>query len=391
MSEFSLTVPDPEQIKQELQAPEPPKPEAQQKLEEQAEKNAAAIMEVEGPESEAGKRIKALMDAFGQETIVQSGSANNQLLKTSVGELAKAGSGGDEVSKTLLSLQREIKELDPSGVDFSGKGFLRIFSNPVKKYFGKYQKSENVIGSIVESLESGKQTLIKDNGSLKSEQTAIRENTRKLKTDIELGALMDKAIEAKVAEAKAQGADPDKIQFVENEILFPLRQRIMDMQQLQVVNQQGFLAMEVIQRNNSELIRGVDRAKNVTVAALRIAVTVASALYNQKITLEKIQALNETTGNLISQTSKMLKEQGAEIQKQAISSTISVDLLKQSFLDVTSALDDIERFKSAALPVMKSTIDQFQQLAKDGEARIQRLEKGSSLAGSARQALPPQS
>ncbi|MDR2613513.1 MAG: toxic anion resistance protein [Deltaproteobacteria bacterium] len=392
MSEFSLSVPDPEQIKKEILPPEPPAPEAQQKLQEQAEKNASAILEIEGPDSEQGRRIRELMDSFGQDNITQAASSRNQLLKTSVSELAKAGEGGDVVSKTLVSLQEKIKELDPSGVDFSGKGFLSIFSNPIKKYFSRYQKSENVIGSIIESLESGKQTLLKDNVSLKGEQDTLRDNTKKLKTDIELGTLMDKAIEDKLAEARAQGAAPEKVSFVENEILFPLRQRLMDMQQLQVVNQQGYLAMEVIQRNNKELVRGVDRAKNVTVSALRIAVTVASALYNQKLTLDKIQALNETTGNLISQTSKMLKEQGAEIQKQAISSTVSVDVLKQSFQDVIGALDDIDRYKAAALPVMKGTIGEFQKLAEAGETRIQNLERGTRLTSSQpQQSLPPQS
>ncbi|MDR3153337.1 MAG: toxic anion resistance protein [Deltaproteobacteria bacterium] len=393
MSEFSLTVPDPAQIQQEILPTPPPAPEDQAKIKEQADKNATAIMECENPDSEQSKTILAMMESFGMGNLVQVGTANNALMKTSLSELAKAGEGGDQVSKTLVSLQKEIKELDPSGVDFSRKGFLSIFSNPIKKYFSRYQKSENVIGSIVDSLENGKQTLIKDNGSLKNEQTSLRENTKKLKTDIELGSMMDKAIEDKLAEARASGGDPDKLGFIEKEILFPLRQRIMDMQQLQVVSQQGFLAMEVIQRNNNELIRGVDRAKNVTVAALRIAVTVASSLYNQKITLEKIKALNETTGGLIAQTSKMLKEQGAEIQKQAMSSSISVDTLKQSFQDIMGALDDIDRYKAAALPVMKSTIDQFQKLAQDGEQRIQKLEKGARLTqgqgAGPQQNLPP--
>jgi hypothetical protein len=39
---------------------------------------------------------------------------------------------------------------------------------------------------------------------------------------------------------------------------------------------------------------------------------------------------------------------------------------------------------------MKNTIEQFQTLAKDGEARIQRLEKGSRIAlQQETQALPP--
>ena len=43
-----------------------------------------------------------------------------------------------------------------------------------------------------------------------------------------------------------------KISFVKEEILFPLRQRIMDMQQMIVINQQGIVSLNVIRRNNKD-------------------------------------------------------------------------------------------------------------------------------------------
>ena len=46
-----------------------------------------------------------------------------------------------------------------------------------------------------------------------------------------------------------------KISFVCEEILFSFRQRIMDMQQMIVVNQSGIVSLKVIKRNNKELIR----------------------------------------------------------------------------------------------------------------------------------------
>jgi len=146
-----------------------------------------------------------------------------------------------------------------------------------------------------------------------------------------------------------------------------------------VVNQQGIIAMEVVRRNNAELMRGVDRAKTVTVSALRTAVIVASALYNQRIVLQKITMLNQATNNIISSTSKMLKDQGAEIQKQSMDTGVSVDTLKTAFNDVMGALDSISQYKQSALPVMKNTIEQFRDLANKGEERISRLERGSAL------------
>jgi uncharacterized protein YaaN involved in tellurite resistance len=153
----------------------------------------------------------------------------------------------------------------------------------------------------------------------------------------------------------------------------------MDLQQMLVVNQQGIMAIEVVIRNNKELIRGVDRAQNVTISALKIAVTVASALYNQQIVLKKIELLNQTTTELIAGTSRMLKNQGAAIQKQSMEANISVDTLKQAFADVLSALDSISVYKQEALPKMRHTIDQFRTLADEGEKQIVRLEKGHKL------------
>ena len=118
-----------------------------------------------------------------------------------------------------------------------------------------------------------------------------------------------------------------------------------------MVNQQGILAIELVIRNNMELIRGVDRATNVTVSALQVAVTLALALANQKIVLEKIQAVNETTDKLIAGTAERLRTQGAEIHKMAVGHAASTSTtLKKAFVDIRAALDDISRFRQEALP-----------------------------------------
>ena len=190
-----------------------------------------------------------------------------------------------------------------------------------------------------------------------------------------LGLKLDDYLTNAIEKAKLEGEDQEKIDFIENEILFPLRQRIEDFQQIQVVDQQGIIAMELIRRNNKELIRSVDRAQNVTVTALRTAVTVAGALYNQKIVLEKVNMLNATTNQMIESTSKMLHKQGVEVQKQATEASISPETLKTAFDETLQALDDINAYKKEALPRMKETIDTFNELAEVGEKKIQELEK----------------
>lgn len=378
ISGFSMDVLDATAIEQEVKKQEEAIPEEVIKIREQAEKNALAIFNCDFDSLTERSQYTNSIEQFGLDTI-QKSSSKNSLLKVQVGKLSQSGAEGGDVSKGLMELHREIKNLDPSMVDFTKHGVLGKLFNPVRAYFEKYTKAEDAISDIINSLDKGKATLKNDITTLSIEQQALRDLSKKLAKEIEMASAMDSILEAKLEEAHAANMDENKIRFIQEEVLYPLRQRVMDMQQMTVVNHQGIIAMEVIIRNNKELMRGVDRAKNVTVTALRTAVMVASALYNQKIVLQKIQMLNETTNKLIASTSKMLKEQGTEIHRQSSETNISVDVLKTAFQDVITALDDISTFKRQALPLMKNNIEQFRELADKGEEEIQKLEKGSAL------------
>ena len=372
MAEFSLDV---DEIKKDV---ETSFKEEEEKLEdsglkEQAQGNAVAIFESDLDNPQERENILRPLDDFGLNEMSKSAS-HNEILATRFVDLTKGGKDADNISEQLLELNRQLKDLDPSKVDFAKKGVLGNIMNPVRKYFDKYEKAEVAIADIVDSLEKSSKVLQNDNTTLLNEENDLREVTNKLMADIELGKQMDASIEAQIQEAELQGVDEEKISFVREEILFPLRQRIMDMQQMIVVNQQGIVSLNVIRRNNKELIRGVKRAQNVTVSALRTGVMVASALYDQKIVMDKINILNETTENIIEATSHMLKEQGSEIQKHSADTMISPEVLKASFAEALQAIEDVSTYKEQALPQMKETIDMFSDMAEEGQKVVTKIE-----------------
>ena len=55
------------------------------------------------------------------------------------------GDEGGEVAIGLTELQRAMKDLDPSMIDFTKKGFFGRVANPIRTYFDQYQKADNVI------------------------------------------------------------------------------------------------------------------------------------------------------------------------------------------------------------------------------------------------------
>ena len=372
MAEFSLDV---DEIKKDV---ETSLKEEEEKLEnsnlkDQAQANAVAIFDTDLNNPQERENILKPLDNFGLNEMSKSAS-HNEILATRFVDLTKGGKEADNISEKLLELNSQMKDLDPSKVDFAKKGVLGNLVNPVRKYFSKYQKAEVAISEIVESLDKSSKVLQNDNTNLLNEENYLREVTNKLLADIELGKQMDASIEAQIQTAEIEGVDEEKISFVKEEILFPLRQRIMDMQQMIVVNQQGIVSLNVIRRNNKELIRGVKRAQNVTVSALRTGVMVASALYDQKIVMEKINILNQTTENIIESTSHMLKEQGSEIQKHSAETMISPEVLKASFAEALQAIEDVSTYKEQALPQMKETIDMFSDMAEDGQKVIAKIE-----------------
>ncbi len=372
---FTLELPKEEEIKAVVQAETATTDLEKAKVTTLVAENTQTILNVDLDSMESRRECVTAIEGFGLDTLRKSES-KNAILQKRMYQFSEAGGEGGDVSKGLVDLTLRMRDLDPSKADFLKKGKLGKLFNPARRYFERFKTADEEIAEIVKSLDRGKKSLEDDNTTLEIEQTSMRQLTKQLNQNIEIGMQMDISLENAVANMQAENEDPEKIKFIQEEILYPLRQRVQDFQQLLIVNQQGIIAMEIIRRNNKELIRSVDRAKLVTIAALRTAVTVAGALYDQKIVLEKIKALNEETNRMISATSTMLREQGADIQRQSEEANISPETLTAAFNDALAALDAISTYKQEALPRMKNTIAQFQTLAEEGEKRIRKLEEG---------------
>jgi uncharacterized protein YaaN involved in tellurite resistance len=144
------------------------------------------------------------------------------------------------------------------------------------------------------------------------------------------------------------------------------------------------LALDLVKKNNVELVKGVDRASTTTVSALRTAVTVAQALTNQRLVLEQITSLNTTTANVIDSTGTMLKNQTGEIHKQAASATIPLETLQRAFQNIYDTMDMIDQFKVEALGSMKQTVDTLStevQKSRGYIARAEGVEQNRIAAG----------
>ncbi len=394
MSEEILVLAEPEEIKQELKLADPNAikvaPGADPELDSQADGLVDRLMAID-PASDSAQSAKKAIEEMGL-SLQEAATNRSAMLKEPIKKIAGRAEDGGEVAKSLIDLKIKVEELDPGGLDLEPGWFTRLLGmlpgvgTPMKRYFTRFESSQTVIDAIVRSMEDGKEQLQRDNVTLAQDQQFMREITKKLEKAVKLGQLLDQKLSHKLERELV--SQPERAKFVQEELLFPLRQRIMDLQQQLAVNQQGIVTLEVVMRNNKELVRGVNRARHVTVNALQVAVTLALALANQKIVLDKVQAVNETTSDLIAGTARRLKEQGAEIHKQAASTQIDMKALQSAFRDIHAALDDISRYRQQALPKMAQTITEMDRLTTEGEKKIRQMERAEIAAEDVFEIIP---
>jgi uncharacterized protein YaaN involved in tellurite resistance len=312
-------------------------------------------------------------------------SNHNAILDQSMQMLAKTQDGGT-VAKDLLLLRNEVEVLNPHQYNLTAptsataKFFRTIIGkkNPISRYLERYEKGSIVLKDITQSLVAGKEGLKDDNNILGMDKKSLRETLDGLSHAIKVGQVLDQKFEAKLREMNQQ-EQPEEYRFLQEEVLFPLRQRIIDLQTALNVNQQGVITYDLLIRNNEELIKGVERSVTITTVALSVGVTAQFALNKQRIVLEAVKGTKEITEKILVGNAETLKTQGVEIQKGATEPSIAVEVLASAFTKLNEAVDDLSTFRINALAGMKESIGKLEDLTKKGRDTIERMEKGEAV------------
>ncbi|MCY7280784.1 MAG: toxic anion resistance protein [Sphingomonas bacterium] len=332
----------------------PLKPAETDELDDKVAKFVDELAALDSNSPEFGKKVDQLT-AMGRKEIAEAAGASNRFLDRPV----KAIDSDTGIGADLTELRRTVESLDPkeAGKGMTTRKFLGIipFGNKVNNYFDKYRSSQTHISAILSRLGNGKDELLMDNAAIDTERGGLWKTMHKLEQMIHISKSLDKNLEDKAAELDA--TDPAKAKAIRETALFYTRQRTTDLLTQMAVTVQGYLALDLVKKNNVELVKGVDRASTTTVSALRTAVTVASAMSNQRLVLEQISALNTTTASMIDTTGELLKTQSGAIHEQASSSTIPLETLQRAFQNIYDTMDQIDAFKLTALANMKQTVE----------------------------------
>ncbi len=298
---------------------------------------------------------------LGDEDIRASAAVSNRLLEKPIAAMTQGGlTEASSVSKSLLSLRHQVEDLDPSkqGDLLSPHKLLGLLpfgaGSKLEDYFLKYQSSQGHINAIITSLYHGQDELQRDNASIEQEKVNLWVVMGRLRQYAYLAQHLDTPLSDRVA--ALEGSDPERARVLkEDNVLFYIRQKHQDLLTQLAVSVQGYLALDVIRRNNLEAIKGVDRATTTTISALRTAVIVAQALSDQQLVLDQITALNTTTSRLIEFDLRDAPPAVGDDQRAGGIGDRRLARLQKAFSNIYATMDEIDTFKVAALDTMQTT------------------------------------
>ncbi|MCX4611446.1 MULTISPECIES: toxic anion resistance protein [Streptomyces] len=308
---------------------------------------------------------------------------SNRMLERTLRSLPdKGGDAQSHVAGSLVELRRVVEDLDPRDLPASkGRKFLSKLpgGNKLRDHVAKYASSQATLNKIVGSLRGGQDELRRDNAALQTERVRLWETMGKLQEYVVLTQALDTAVEEHIATAEA--VDPAQADTLRADVLFPVRQKHQDLLTQLAVCAQGYLAMDVVRRNNDELIKGVDRAATTTVSALRISVMLASALENQRKVVDQVNALRGTTEDLIRGNAEMLATQSGEIQRIAADPAVGAETLRTAFQQIYRTLDAIDTYKVQATESMAATVESLTSELQHASAYLERSRSRGALEG----------
>ncbi|WP_181776394.1 toxic anion resistance protein [Amycolatopsis pittospori] len=382
MDDFTLTPPEPvEAIPAERAAGLVTLgPEVHAEVAKRAESFAQRLeaLDVRSPEF---TRVLDELLAVGESDMRAAASVAGALLDRSTRALAEIGSPQQQATVSLAGLRRAVAEIDPAKLPITGRKLLGLIpvAGSAKKALDRYRAANEPVNALVLDLRARQDVLRRDNAALKGERERLWGTLGKLSEAAAFAEAVDVAVDRQAG--IFDFTDPARARSLRADALHPIRQRHQDLLTQLAVSAQGYLALDLVRRNNDELIRGIERAVSTTVAALRVALMVSGALAGQRDVLDEVRAVLATTDGLIRANAEMLELRSAEIQRAGSDPAVAVATIRESFERIYRSIDAIDEFKAGAVSTMAATVEALSGEIRRAEDHLRRSHETATAEG----------
>ena len=290
--------------------------------------------------------------------------------------------------KAMGDIRVQLDELNPGkdGDLLQPNKLLGIipFGNKLQAYFRKFESAGDQLKKAMTQLYAARDEVQLDIADIEATRGKLWEAMQKLAAAAHFSESLDAKLAAKVESIAA--TDPQRAQALRQEVLFYARQNLTDILTQQAVCVNGYLALDVLKKTGREMMNGCTRVATTGMSALAVAQTVARATGNQIAVMDMLQGVNNTIGDLISQTGKQLNQHVDATAQFASNPMIGIEKMQEMFDQTYKAMDAMDSFRAKAIDtmgqnnaIMKAQISKSDQYVD----RVRQQQARAVVAGSA--------
>ncbi|MCX7553586.1 toxic anion resistance protein [Marinicella sp. S1101] len=228
-------------------------------------------------------QVRNALFELGAEEQAAYWQLNKRLIHPLQQLMADTDAGG-KVSKLLAQLSQQVADMQPPQRRLSWRErFLLLFSwreSAYQMWLDNFPEKRKVMVGLVEQLNAEKRQLMRDNQILNGDHEALMAGLQKLTQSFDFVTVFEQQLKLRSADTLTISAH--HLAVIDDELLGPVQQRLIDLQQQSLIARQAMMTVELIIKQNQSLIRDIDQTVMTTTAALDVAAGVAMANNNQR-------------------------------------------------------------------------------------------------------------
>lgn len=299
------------------------------------------------------ENVKATINIKDSQGILSYGSAVQSNLSSFANttiENIKAKDTG-YVGDMLTGLMLKVKDVNVDSIG-TDRGFishiplLNNLVNSAKKFLARYEKLSVEIDNIVNELDKAQINLMRD---IKMFDTLYYKNTdyiKNLEILIIAGGLKLKEVKEEdlpnlkiKAETTNDPIDAQEYNDMQQKVV-KFERKLDDIRRTKMIAVQNAPQIRLIQASDEALVEKIQSSIVNTIPLWKNQIIIALGLVRQKKALELQKSVTDTTNELLSKNSEMLKQGTIDIQKESERGIVEIETLKKVNADLISTIEE---------------------------------------------------
>jgi len=355
-------------------------------------KKEPTLNDLSGDQKQKVEQIMAQIDVNDSQGIIQYGvgaQVNISNFADSILDQVKAKDAG-EAGAVLTDLMLTVKKIDVDSLSsdslMSKIPLLGNLFAGAKKFIAQYQSIEHHIEEITDEMTKARMQLLKDITLLDSLYEKNKDYLTELDIYILAGTLKLKELNEKTlpevkakADASKDTLDAQKVQDL-SQMINRFEKKVYDLKLSRMIAIQTLPQIRLIQNNDQLLVEKIQSSILNTIPLWKNQVVIAISLFRQKKALELQKEVSQTTNDLLTANSELLKTSSIEVAKESEKGIVEIETLKKVQENLLSTIDETLKIQADGKTKRAQAEVELQKLETDLKNKLAQVkESGGTL------------